>query len=127
MDDYTGPWELISKLKGGSYEIKHRDMDVIGKRHAAHLSPVPDQLLPSMPVDGPDNRFGQIHTPIQKNPYAYENAGLKGFAPSQPFKASVANPAILAEDDIKFSTLAELNAEYVLSLERGRGGFYDGR
>ena len=76
MDDYTGPWEIISKLKGGSYEIKHRDMDVIGKRHAAHLSPVPDQLLPSMPVDGPDNRFGQIHTPIQKNPH--ENAGLQG-------------------------------------------------
>ena len=62
-----------------------------------------------MPVDGPDNRFGQIHTPIQKS--RYENAGLKGFTPSQPFKASVANPAIPAEDDIKYSTLARLNAE----------------
>ena len=46
---------------------------------------------------------------IQKNPY--ENAGLKGFASSQPFKASVANPAIRAEDNMKFPALAELNAE----------------
>ena len=91
MDDYTGPWEIISKLKGSSYEIKHKDKGIVSKRHAAHLSPFPDQLLPFMPVDGPDNRFGQIHTPIQKNPY--ENAGLKGFTLAQPFKASVANPA----------------------------------
>ena len=62
-----------------------------------------------MSIDGPDNKFGQIHTPIQKNPY--ENAGLKEFAPSQPFNASVANPAIPAEDDIKFPTHAVLNAE----------------
>ena len=86
MDDYTGPWEIISKLKGSSYEIKHRDKGIVGKRDAVHLSQCPDHLLPFMPVDGPDNRFGQIHTPIQKNPY--ENLGLKGFAPSQPFKAS---------------------------------------
>ena len=77
-------------MKGSvsAYEIKHRDKGIIGKRHAAHLSPFPNQILPFMPIDGPDNRFGQIHTPIQKNPY--ENAGLKGFAPSRPFEASVA-------------------------------------
>ena len=63
MDEYTGPWIIMSKLKGSSYEIKHKDSNVISKRHAAHLSPYPDQLLPFMPVDGPDNRFGQIHTP----------------------------------------------------------------
>ena len=109
MDDYTGPWEIIFKLKGSSYEIKHRDKGIVSKRYAAHLSPFPDQLLPFMPVDGPDNRIDQIHTPIQKNPY--KNAGLKGFAPSQPSKAFVANPAIPTEVDIEFPTLAELNAE----------------
>ena len=62
-----------------------------------------------MPVDGPDNRFGQIHTPIKKNPY--KNAGLKGYTPAQPYKAAPANPAIPAEDDIRFPTLAELNSE----------------
>ena len=110
MDNYTGPWEIISKLKGSSYEIKHWDKGIVSKRHAAHLSPFPDQLLPFMLADAPDNRFGQIFTPIQKNPY-HENAGLKGFTPAQPFKASDTNPAIPAEDDIKFPTLAELNAE----------------
>ena len=95
-------------MKGTSYEIKHRDKGIVSKRYAAHLSPFPDQLLPFMPVDGPDNRLGQIHTPIQKNPC--ENAGLKGFTPAQPFKAPVANPAIPVEDDIRFPTLAELTA-----------------
>ena len=44
VDDYTSPWEVISKLKGSSYEIKHRDKDIASKRHAAHMSPFPDQL-----------------------------------------------------------------------------------
>ena len=109
MDDYTGPWIVVSRLKGSSYELKHKDTGALGKRHAAHLSPYPDQLLPFMPVDGPDNIYGQIHSPIQKNPYI--NAGIKGFKPPQPFKKAAANPAIRSEEDIKFPTLAELNAE----------------
>ena len=109
MDDYTGPWIVVSRLKGSSYELKHKDTGALGKRHAAHLSPYPDQLLPFMPIDGPDNRYGQIHSPIQKNPYL--NAGIKGFKPPQPFKKAAANPAIPSEEDTKFLTLAELNAE----------------
>ena len=92
MDDYTGPWIIVSKLKGSSYELKHKDTGAMDKRHAAHLSPYPDQLLPFMPVDEPDNRYGQIHSPIQKNPYM--NAGIKGFKPPQPFKQVAANPAL---------------------------------
>ena len=108
MNEFTGPWVITAKLKGSSYEIRHKSSGVFSKRHAAHISPYPDQLLPFMPVDGPDNRFGQLHTPIQKDPYI--NAGLKGFAPTQPFKIATAISAMQPLDDIKFPSLAELNA-----------------
>ena len=86
-----------------------------GKRHAAHLSLYPDELLPFLPVDVPDNQYGKIHTPIKKDPYM--NAGLKGFEPIQPHKSS-SHPAMpSADDQIKFSSLAELNAECFECLE----------
>lgn len=110
MDAYTGPWTVTAKLKGSSYEIKHRDSGIISKRHAAHLLPFRDELLPFLPVDGPDNQYGQIHKPLKKSPY--QNAGLKGFEPHSPYKTP-APIALLAEheEEIKFPTLAELNAE----------------
>ena len=66
MNEYTGPWVINAKLKGGSYEIKSVDDGAICKRHAAHLSPYPDQLLPFLPVDGPDKQLGQINSPHSK-------------------------------------------------------------
>ena len=62
-----------------------------------------------LPVDWPENRFGQIHAPIQKDPYI--NAALKDFKPAQPFKLPVANLTLLPDDDVKFPTLVELNVE----------------
>ena len=62
-----------------------------------------------MPIDGPANRFGQLHTPIQKDPYI--NAGLKGFASTQPFTIATAISAIQSLDKIKFPSLAELNTD----------------
>ena len=109
MDAYTGPWSITSKLKGSSYGIKHRDTGIESKRHAAHISPFPDELLPFLPVDGPDNQYGQIHTPMKKNPY--QNAGLKGFEPCQPYKTAAAMTLAVEEEIIKFPTLAELNEE----------------
>ena len=108
MNVWTGPWEITQKLKGSSYEIRHVNSNQIGKRHAAHLSPFPNELLPFLPVDGPNNAWGQIHTPIQKDPY--KRAGIKGFEPPQPFK-TVACPALPDQEEIHFPTLAELNAE----------------
>ena len=65
--------------------------------------------MPFLPVDGPDNVYGQLNSPIKKSPY--ENTGLKGFLPHQPYK-SVACPTIPVQDkDLHFPTLAELNAE----------------
>ena len=109
MEPYTVPWIIHRKRKGSSYDIEHVESKKIGKRHAAHLSPFPDQLLPFLPVDGPDNVYGQLNSPIKKSPY--ENAGLKGFLPHQPHK-SVACPTLPVQDeDLHFPTLAELNAE----------------
>jgi hypothetical protein len=73
---------VIRRLKGASYECKHTASGKIDKFHAAHLSPVPQELVPYSPVDGPDNRFGQIHKPL--SPDAYKAAGIEGFAPPSP-------------------------------------------
>jgi hypothetical protein len=109
MDSYTGPWKVCGKSKGSSYILEHMDTQKPGKRHAAHLSPYPDELLPFLPLDGPDNQYGQIYSPISKDPYA--NAGIKGFQPRQPHVAS-SHPAFPStSEDIKFPSLAELNAD----------------
>ena len=58
MEAWTGPWKVTAKLNGSSYALEHRDTKKIGKRHAALLSPFPSELLPFLPVDGADNRYG---------------------------------------------------------------------
>ena len=77
MNSYTGPWEIIEKAAGSSYTLRHHDTVKLGKRHAAHLSLFPRELLPFPPVDGVDNRYGQLHVAIQTDPY--NTAGVKGF------------------------------------------------
>jgi hypothetical protein len=110
MNSYTGPWEIIEKAAGSSYNLRHRDSGKLGKRHAAHLSPFPRELLPFPPVDGADNRYGQLHVPIQADPY--KAAGIKGFQPPQPFNfAQILTTMPEASENIHFPTLAELNAE----------------
>ena len=58
MNSYTGSWEITNKAAGSSYELQHCDTGKPGKRHAAHLSPFPRELLPFLPVDGTDNHYG---------------------------------------------------------------------
>ncbi len=50
------------------------------------LIPIPIGACPFEPIDGPDNWYGQLHKPITVNPY--KEAGIKGFTPSTPFKAT---------------------------------------
>ena len=109
MDSFTGPWRICGKLKGSSYALKHMESKKPGEQHAAHLSPYPDKLLPFLLVDGPDNIYGQMNTPIQKDPY--KNAGLKGFEP--PYLHQTASLSSIPNDNdgIMFPTLSELNAE----------------
>jgi hypothetical protein len=58
---FTGPWQIISKLHGASYEIKHCTSKARDKKHASDLSPYPAELIPFCPLDGADNQFGQLY------------------------------------------------------------------
>lgn len=110
MDAFTGPWEITGSLKGSSYKLKNLETSKDGKQHSAYLSPYPDQLLPFIPVDGPDNVYGQLTNPIKENPYS--NAGLKGFIPLEPHRetdAFLANPKE-DNDHLSFPSLAERDA-----------------
>ncbi len=70
MHPYTGFWRIVALLSGASYELefvgdsKRRD-----KKHASDLSPYPPELIPFQPVDGPDNRYGQLYKPTGASPY----------------------------------------------------------
>jgi hypothetical protein len=81
---FTGPWKIITSLPGGPYELEHylnpkrRD-----KKHAAALSPYPLELIPFQPIDGADNRYGQLNKIIGEHPF--KEAVLKGFTPPTPF------------------------------------------
>jgi len=108
MNAFTGPWAITEKLPGSSYSLRHEISGQLGKRHAAHLSPYPRELRPFLPSDGADNRYGQIYTPIEANPY--KNAGIKGFEPVQPVNFASFNVDV-DTSPLHFPTLAELNAE----------------
>ena len=112
MNWYTGPWKLTGKIKGSSYALENRDTKKIGKLHASHISPYPQELLPFFTIDGADNRYSQIYMPIKADPYM--NSGIKGFYPSQSFKTSVHAETPAVGSDVRFTTLAKLNAEFFL-------------
>jgi hypothetical protein len=109
---HTGPWRVTKKLEGSSYELAHCLKDGLTlKKHASHLSPFPLPLVPFEPVDGPDNRYGQIHRPIGKTPYS--QAGIDGFEPLQPFQLPPASHYTAAQPARSFHwpSLSELNDE----------------
>ena len=108
---FNGPWEIVDKLKDGSYSIKHCVTGQSGKRHAKHLSPFPQELIPLVPVDGPDLRFSESNAPIKENPFS--EASIKGYEPFEPYQEplqpKVLNSNLADESDLHFPTLAELN------------------
>ena len=115
MNSYTGPWETDNKATSSSYELQHRDTGKPSKRHAAHLSHFPREILPFIPVDGADNRYGQLHVPIQSDPY--KNAGIKGFKPSQPFIFTYLNTAqSAAPNTIQFLPFLNLTLNYLTGI-----------
>ncbi len=70
------------------------------------MSPFPEQLLPFLPIDRSDNRYGQLYSPIQKEPYL--NAGIRGFTPFQPHKEN-AIALLSVQPPFHFPSLAKLN------------------
>ena len=124
----TGPWIILRRLRGASYECRHSVSNKIEKFHASHLSPVPLEIIPFAPIDGPDHRFGQLNKPLSDE--AYKAAGIEGFLPKQPWKRfepqpfddstiptsdqvpdTTTNLVQFNDQDLHFPSLWELNAE----------------
>jgi hypothetical protein len=107
---FTGPWRIISKLAGASYELEHCTSKTKDKRHASDLSPYPVELIPFQPIDGADNQFGQLYRKIKEHPY--REAGIKGFTPPTPFVAPSTFATTSDAFHFTWPTLAELNDEF---------------
>ena len=109
----------MRRLRGASYETKHCESGKIDKRHAMDLSPVPPELQAVTPVDGPDNRYGQLYHNITKD--AYKAAGIDGFLSHCSFDAEMFEPSAAAAAAVhvgsplvslpRTPTLADLNGE----------------
>ena len=109
---FTGPWRIVRKLAGASYEIEHCKTKRVEKKHSSDLSPYPPEIIPFQPLDGADNQFGQLHKKISDHPYI--QAGIDGFTPPQPFQVPLNFIDANGPDSLSFHwpTLAELNAEF---------------
>ena len=110
---FIGPWKVTEKLHGGSYAIQHCiKSSRTDKKHASHLTPLPDKLIPFPPLHGADTAYQQLHKKYKSNPFA--EASIKGYEPSTPGTESgtnVANLIILENDDFHFPTFQEFNDE----------------
>ncbi len=107
---FTGPWQIVAKLLGTSYKIKHFSMKKTEKQHASDLSPYPPKLIPLQPLNDADNQYGQLHKQMSKNPYI--QAGIKGFEPPMLFKVSAQFLTTDRSLDFSWSTLAKLNKDH---------------
>jgi hypothetical protein len=94
------------------------------KKHTSDLSPYRLELVPFKPIDGPDNQYCQIYKPINANPY--KKAGVKGFTPPMPFKAT---SQFLTTDQFHWPSLSKLNDNLFLfhwSSEEERNRYFVG-
>jgi hypothetical protein len=76
------------------------------KKHAADLTPYPQESIPFVPIDGADTRYGQLHKHIGKHPFKEE--GIKGFTPPSPFQVPTGYLDV-GVGGFHWPTLAELN------------------
>jgi hypothetical protein len=120
MIKHTGPWRILEKLAGSSYKLQHCKTSKLDKKHAAHLSPCPEQLIPFPPLSGPDTSYSQIHKQIKTHPFI--EAGIESYNPATawPSEADASeskHPALqsLFASTIhpfeQFPSLADLNDE----------------
>jgi hypothetical protein len=55
---FTGPWQIISSVDSGSYNIEHCHHPTWWmKKHAADLTPYPAELIPFEPINGPNTQY----------------------------------------------------------------------
>jgi hypothetical protein len=110
---FTSPWKITRKLDGASYEIEYCSTKHLDKKHLSALSPYPSEIIPLQPVDGADNRLGELNKTISDSPYI--QAGIEGFKPPKPFHVSE-HYITTTDNDTPFCwpTLEEMNAELFL-------------
>jgi hypothetical protein len=107
---FTGPWQVMKSLHGGSYSIEHcLKPNHVEKKHASDLMPYPVELISFEPIDGPDTQYRQLYRPIGANPF--QEAGLKGFNPPVLFQVSQNFLDLGDFKDFWWPTLSELNDE----------------
>ena len=113
MNSFTAPWWLNKRLHGRYYELVHRNTNRSVNRHAAHLSPLTQELICFQSFYGAGKYFGQMYAPIQVHPY--KDSVIKGFTPNLTFKSSSNIAGLLAtpstQESIIFPTIAELYFE----------------
>ena len=114
---YTGPWEIVSKLHDGSYQIKHKSSGHLSKKHTMHLQPILAEHLAFAPLNRADSRFGQFYKNI--NTESYEASGIKEFLPHNLFKG-IRKHATTRPSETRdlpfpnFPALAEPNGEMII-------------
>jgi hypothetical protein len=89
------------------YSIEHcHNEKQQDKKHAADLTPYPQELISFAPTNGADTRYGRLHKSIGKHPF--KEAGIKGFTPPSPFQVPTGYLDV-GVGDFDWPTLAELN------------------
>jgi hypothetical protein len=89
------------------YSIEHcHNEKQQDKKHAADLTPYPQELISFAPTNGADTRYGRLHKSIGKHPF--KEAGIKGFTPPLPFQVPTGYIDV-GVGDFHWPTLAELN------------------
>jgi hypothetical protein len=120
MIKHTGPWKIIEKLHGSSYKIQHCKSQRFDKKHAAHLSPCPSNLIPFPPLAGPDTSYSQINKKIKEHPFlevGIHSYDLPTIWPSIDEANSSNHPALISlfattiHPFEPFPSLADLNDE----------------
>ena len=126
MYPFTGPWRITAKSDGASYELADcLQKSKTDKKHAADLSPYPEQLSAFEPVDGADNQYSQLYKRIGKHPFI--EAGLKGFNLAEPFKLASTFVRAGRHTDFHWPSLSELNDElnpYPWTSDAERDNFF---
>ena len=115
---YTGPWKVVAILDGASYKLEHtKPSNRKDKKHASNISPYQAELIAFELMDGPDNRYGQLHKPISATALneagmTFNEASIHGFIPISPYwtrDVRTSSHLLIPEKGFRWPTLSDLN------------------
>ena len=79
------------------------------KKHGSEIFLSPSTISPHQHLESSNHLFGSLNKPVVEHPY--ELAGIKGFAPPQPWVTAKAALATTEPIDFRFPTVEELDDE----------------